>query len=204
MRIHSLLAAAAAALTLFGCTQPPVQNTGTPAGATAVAAGPSVSTATPVPTPAGPVAVGVPTRLRIPEAGFDSATRTMSIAGTGAIDPPGFRDVYWISDRGSAPGTDAADTTYFSCHTDQKASAAAVPCNALPGSVRAGQHVVVSNPSGDITYTVTSARTVRRSDFATDRAWDVAPGRLVLVTCYLENGRRTDFNLVIEADVVRT
>lgn len=185
-----------------GCSPAPTGTTDAPASAAASSASKAGKQGkTPkATTGSATVAVAPPTRIRIPETGFDSRTRTMAIASTGVIDPPGFADVYWISDRGSAPGSDAQDTTYFSCHTDHNASPVAVRCNALPGAVQAGQHVVVSNANGDITYRIVSVREVRRADFASDESWNVTPGRLVLVTCYLENHQRTDFNLVIEAD----
>jgi hypothetical protein len=192
----------AAALVLAGCTSAlPTPSPARPAPSASLVTAPTSGSA--APTASGSVATGTPSRIRIPETGFDVRTLSMAIADSGQIDPPGFADVYWITDRGSAPGTNATDTTYFSCHTNHSASVADVPCNALSESVRVGQHVVVTNASGQITYRVAAVRQVPRTAFADDRVWDVTPGRLVWVTCYLENNQRTDFNLVIEADVVR-
>lgn len=129
----------------------------------------------------------------------------MAIAGAGVIDPPDFRRVWWISDRGAAPGSGATDTTYFACHTDAAKATSAVPCNVLDaGSVPVGSSVRVTTDAEVLTYTVRQARKVPRDEFAGDaQVWDVNPGRLVLVTCSISGGRRTDFNFVVIAELAR-
>ncbi len=53
-----------------------------------------------------------------------------------------------------------------------------------------------------LAYKVTDARQVRRAEFASqDDIWGVHPGRLVWVTCYIQEGLRTDFNYVVIAEL---
>lgn len=172
----------------------------TPGGPTPAASGttgPAVGTLHPV---AAPTEVR---HVRIEAAGFDSDVRTMEIAGSGLINPPDFFHVWWIRDRGVAPSSSATDTAYLACHTNQGKDVSVVPCNDLqPERVPVGAIVEVTTDVETLRYAVTSAHTIPRSDFADDpQVWDVNPGRLVWVNCYLADGRRSDFNAVIIAEL---
>ncbi|WP_147675116.1 sortase family protein [Nigerium massiliense] len=146
--------------------------------------------------------MGRPVYAELPAQGYRSDTPMMTIGTSGVIHPPDFSHLFWIADRGVAPAADAADTAYFACHTNSKRSADEVPCNKLSGAVKRGDRLTIGLERGRLQYTVTSARAVARDQFATDQeSWGVHPGRLVWVSCYLENGRRTAFNYVITAQV---
>lgn len=144
-------------------------------------------------------------RLQIPSAGYDSEVGTMAIADSGVINPPDFRRTWWIRDRGVAPSSQATDTTYLACHTDAAKATSAVPCNGVgSANVQVGGKVLVETDTEQLSYTITQARQVPRDEFARDtEVWDVNPGRLVWVSCYLSEGRRTDFNFVVIAELDR-
>ena len=144
-------------------------------------------------------------RVELPSAGYASEVGTMAIADAGVIDPPDFVRTWWIEDRGVAPSSRATDTTYLACHTDSARPAAAVPCNAVQiEDVPPGSKVLVETDTEQLSYTVVQARKVPRDEFADDpEVWDVNPGRLVWVSCYLSEGRRTDFNVVVIAELDR-
>ena len=144
-------------------------------------------------------------RLQIPSANYDSEVGTMAIADSGVINPPDFRRTWWIRDRGVAPSSQATDTTYLACHTDAAKATSAVPCNGVgSANVQVGGKVLVETDNEQLSYTITQARQVPRDEFARDtEVWDVNPGRLVWVSCYLSEGRRTDFNFVVIAELDR-
>ncbi len=108
-----------------------------------------------------------------------------------------------LRSRWSAPSADATDTTYFACHTYSGKSSDVVPCNDVtPEQVPVGSQVVVETDSEELTYTVTQARTVPRNELANDDdVWDVNPGRLVWISCYLEGNLYSDFNFVVIAEL---
>lgn len=147
-------------------------------------------------------ASGRPVSIQLPAIGFSSATPAMSVDPEGVINPPDFFRTFWISDRGGAPNAHAQDTTYFACHSNSKKSIEDVPCNRLSGNVRPGDTITVNLEKGSLAYKVTDARQVRRAEFASqDDIWGVHPGRLVWVTCYIQEGLRTDFNYVVIAEL---
>lgn len=162
-------------------------------------------TVTPTGTPPGrDVAASRVDRFEFPTAGYSSDVKTMAVGDAGAIIPPDFRNTWWIRDRGVAPSSRATDTTYLACHTDAKKSASAVPCNRVTlDNVPVGAEVRVTTDAEQLTYRITDARKVARDDFASDaEVWGVHPGRLVWVSCYLSEGRRSDFNIVVIAELV--
>lgn len=178
----------------------PAPSTSGP-GVPALSPPPSSPTTSPGGSAPGPTEV---LSIELPRIAYTSRVPTMAVKETGSIDPPGFRHTYWVGDRGVMPSASATDTTYFACHTNPRKSAYAVPCNRVPGTVRVGDEVVVRTDAATLRYEITQARNVRRDAFASDRdVWDVNPGRLVWVTCYLSGGNRTDFNFVIIAELVR-
>lgn len=159
-------------------------------------AGPSVSD-TPAVTPGDVV------QFDLPSAGYSSPVRTMDIADSGVIDPPDFEHTWWIRDRGAAPSSTAADTSYFACHTHSGKAASVVPCNDVSlDNVPVGSQVNVTTDVEELTYTVTQARKVPRDEFEHDTdIWDVNPGRLVWISCHLEDGRYSEFNFVVIAEL---
>ncbi|HHT11712.1 MAG TPA: hypothetical protein GX013_00890 [Propionibacterium sp.] len=139
----------------------------------------------------------------LPTAGYTSEVHTMDIADSGVIDPPDYEHTWWIRDRGVAPSSAATDTTYLACHTHSGKSAQVVPCNMVtPDTVLPGSEVQVTTDVEELTYEVIDARTIPRDEFEHDaEIWDVNPGRLVWISCYLEDGRYSDYNFVVIAEL---
>lgn len=154
----------------------------------------------PAPTPAAPGSRVL--RLEFPTAGYASDVGTMAVADQGAIKPPDFQHAWWISDRGVLPSSTATDTAYLACHTDAKKSALTVPCNRVSlDNMPTGAAVHVTTDTERLTYTVVEARKVARDAFASDaEVWAERPGRLVWVSCYLSDGRRSGYNIVVIAE----
>ena len=139
----------------------------------------------------------------LPTADYTSEVPTMEIAAWGVIDPPDFEHAWWIKDRGVAPSSEATDTTYFACHTYSGKSFTVVPCNDVtPEKVPVGSQVIVTTEAEELTYTITQARKIPRNQLAEDKdVWDVNPGRLVWISCYLEGNLYSDYNFVVIAEL---
>lgn len=178
---------------------PPPEAPGLPTGAA-----PSVS-ASGRATPAGTPSATQVLRVELPAAGYAQDARTMEIADSGVINPPDFQHMWWIRDRGTVPNSNPSDTAYLACHTNAAKATSVVPCNQLSlENTQPGSAVHVATDTEQLTYTVTSTRKVLRDDFASDRAvWDINPGRLVVISCFLSEGRRTDYNIVVIAELNR-
>jgi hypothetical protein len=76
----------------------------------------------------------------------------------------------------------------------------------MPGDsgdgISTGDVVEVQSPSGTVDYTVTGTARYDK-DALPDAAdvWTIAPGRLVLITCFVDDdGRTTDDNFVVFAE----
>lgn len=158
----------------------------------------------PVPSPVGRVLASGVESVELPAAGYASEARIMEIADSGVIDPPDFTHVWWVRDRGVPPGRGAADTAYLACHTHSRRTADEVPCNKIsPERIPAGSEIHVTTDVERLTYMVTSVKLVDKDEFANDpEIWGVHPGRLVWVTCYLENGKLSQYNAVVIAELV--
>ncbi|MDO5676939.1 MAG: hypothetical protein Q4G35_05470 [Propionibacteriaceae bacterium] len=165
-----------------------------------ITASPSPEPTTPPPPPAAPTDVRT---FEIPSAAYSSEVGTMEIANSGVINPPDFEHTWWIKDRGVIPSSQATDTTYLACHTHSRKSAAVVPCNKVTlENVPIGSQVTVVTDTETLTYTVIQARKVPRTQFEHDAdIWDINPGRLVWISCYLEGGRYSEFNIVVIAEL---
>lgn len=177
-------------------------TTTTPTGDASGSARPDASPrgATPTQPTATSVARGKPVSIDLVELGYSSRTPRTYVEPANAIIPPDFQHTFWLADRGVAPAPAAKDTTYFACHTNSRKSVRTVPCNALSDRVQPGQTVRVTLEQGNVDYEVTKTMRVRRSDLADNQeVWGVHPGRLVWVTCYITERRRTDYNFVIVA-----
>lgn len=215
-----LVSVALVAMTGWSSLRSPERNpvVQTPPAPTSVASEVSVSP-TPTPTPnSTPTPTSAPTlpptpppeptrvlQLDVPSAGYSSTVGTMEIADTGVIDPPDFEHTWWIRDRGVVPGSRATDTAYLACHTHSRRTAAEVPCNLVqPEAVPVGAEMHVTTDAEELTYRIIDSRKVPRGDFATDdEVWDVNPGRLVWITCYLNEGQYSEFNYVVIGELVQ-
>lgn len=185
-----------------GVASPTPAPTASPASTQANSATPPRPS--PVPSPVGRVLASGVESVELPAAGYASEARTMEIADSGVIDPPDFTHVWWVRDRGVPPGRGAADTAYLACHTHSRRTADEVPCNKIsPERIPAGSEIHVTTDVERLTYMVTSVKLVDKDEFANDpEIWGVHPGRLVWVTCYLENGKLSQYNAVVIAELV--
>lgn len=176
---------------------------GAPAPAPPPPASPPAAAASPAALVPPPVRIrqAEPTRITIPAIGYDAAVRQMSTDANGDVNPPTLQETYRITDRGVAPGTDAANTTYFACHSYKKG---APPCNLVFQRAQPGQHVLVTTPEGTLDYLIQATRLFSKNgefkNSAEVRA--VVPGRLVLVTCLqLNGGQASKDNFVVFAQL---
>ena len=78
-----------------------------------------------------------------------------------------------------------------------------MPCNGVSlDKVPVGSTINVTTDVETLRYSVIQARKVPRDAFANDtEVWDINPGRLVWVSCYLSEGRRSNSNLVVIAEI---
>lgn len=177
----------------------PVTSSAAPAPAPAPA--PVAATPTPSQAPAEtPRASSV--HLAVPSVGVDVPVLPLTPSG-GVIDPPSMVDSYWVEPYGE-PGNQPDNTVYIAGHSWTKGAAA---FNALmPGDhgdgVSTGDVVTVRTGEGSVDYTITRTELYDKDALpdATD-VWTVAPGRLVLITCFVDDdGRATDDNFVVFAE----
>ncbi|ALV43013.1 sortase [Pseudarthrobacter sulfonivorans] len=184
-----LLAGPGASPTVTGVAVQPTAPTPVPATPT-----PSVDTGTPV--PAGPAA-SPPQRLVYPAADIDVVVHPLEPTGedqaTQTIVPPPTMDGYWLSPYG-APGAGSVNTTYIAGHswTDRDA-----PFNRLSTHAAAGDRLTVATATGEVAYLVDSVTTYEKSGLKDSRIWQVAPNRLVLISCYTGDAWGT--NVVVVA-----
>ncbi|MGY1839222.1 class F sortase [Modestobacter sp. SYSU DS0985] len=163
---------------------------------------PTTPPSTPPPTPPAETPRASPVRLAVPSVGLDVAVLPHTPRG-GVIDPPSMVDGYWIEPYGE-PGTQPDNTVYIAGHSWTKGAAA---FNALmPGDhgagISTGDVVTVRTPGGSVDYTVSHTERYDKDALpgATD-VWTVMPGRLVLITCFVDDdGRTTDDNFVVFAE----
>lgn len=142
-----------------------------------------------------------PTRITIPDIGYEATVRSMTTDANGDVNPPTLQETYRIANRGESPGTDAGNTTYFACHSYNRG---ATPCNLVYQKAQPGQHVLVTTPEGTLDYVIQVTKLFSKGgefkNSAEVRA--VVPGRLVLVTCFqLNGGRASKDNFVVFAQL---
>ncbi|KRE69007.1 class F sortase [Arthrobacter sp. Soil762] len=157
---------------------------------------PTASTDTGAPVPAGPAA-SPPQRLVYPAADIDVVVHPLEPTGedqaTQTIVPPPTMDGYWLSPYG-APGAGSVNTTYIAGHswTDRDA-----PFNRLSTKAAAGDRLTVATATGEVAYLVDSVTTYVKSGLKDSPIWQVAPNRLVLISCYTGDAWGT--NVVVVA-----
>lgn len=189
-------------------------RTSPPGGATAVASAPvPLQSATgavsgfPVPaiTPevpsaaAGPPAAP-PERLVYPAADIDVPIHPLdpssSDVASQTIIPPPTMDGYWLTPYGM-PGAGSTNTTYVVGHSWQDLEA---PFNRLSSKAAAGDRLTVATSAGELEYQVDSVTTYVKSGLKDSPVWEVAPNRLVLISCYTDDLWGT--NVVVSASPV--
>jgi sortase (surface protein transpeptidase) len=201
------------AVLLLGGGRSELRATAVGASSSAPSSAPSSAATTSVPAPAvttqatpTPAASEAPrgssVRLEVPSVGLAVGVLPLT-PKAGVIDPPTMADSYWVEPYGE-PGGASDNTVYIAGHSWTRGAAA---FNALmPGDhgegVSAGDVVEVQSPGGSVDYTITRTELYDKDALpdATD-VWTVAPGRLVLITCFVDDGgRATDDNFVVFAE----
>ncbi|HEU4668860.1 MAG TPA: sortase [Arthrobacter sp.] len=183
-------------------------------GAPAVASGPVPTQFTPGAAPdspglaippevrsatAGPQAAP-PQRLVYPAADIDVPVYPLdpssSDVASQTIIPPPTMDGYWLTPYGM-PGSGSANTTYVVGHSWQDLEA---PFNRLSTKAAVGDRLTVVTSSGELGYQVDSVTTFVKSGLKDSPIWEVAPNRLVLISCYTDDLWGT--NVVVSATPV--
>jgi hypothetical protein len=176
----------------------------------------------PPPPPREFVAPAAPTGFEISGPAFDIKADVCQMEYVRPLDPPGDQrhTVCWVrEDFGVAPGSDSGGTSYILGHAWAKAPLIFNPLSELAMREVTGQNpemqsgvptfpvkaingytIALHTPNGVLTYTVTRAFAVSKS-----QAGDVeslmanTPNRVVLITCGVKDGVDVDDNIVVDA-----
>ncbi len=158
------------------------------------------------PSPAASFTPSSDVRLVIPSVGLDLPLLPLTPSG-GTIDPPLLTAGYWIEPYGAPVGdaAEATNTLYVAAHSAGSGDDGFDPLIAGGGAgttLASGDVVEVRTPTGTVRYTVQSTHRYGKDALpGTDEVWQVAPGRLVLVTCFQRaDGREATENLVVVAE----
>lgn len=145
-------------------TLPPTQGAGLPA-----LAGPAAAPPQWLSYPAADISVPV---HPLEPTGEDRISQT--------ILPPPTADGYWLTPYGM-PGAGSVNTTYIAGHSWVDRDA---PFNRLSAKAAAGDRLTITTASGEVAYRVDSVTTYVKSGLKDSPIWQVAPNRLVLISCY--------------------
>lgn len=100
-----------------------------------------------------------------------------------SLVPPLTLDAYWLTGYG-VPGTGSTNTTYIVGHSWDGRDA---PFNRLSDNSLVGKPLTVTTAKGVLKYTVDSVATHDKSTLKDSDIWNVAPNRVVLISCYTED-----------------
>jgi LPXTG-site transpeptidase (sortase) family protein len=140
-----------------------------------------------------------PTAISIPALGLTARVRVMSASACPVLDPPTLQDAYWVQCR-AKPGTNSDGTVLIIGHAVAGGHGV---FNDLPQAA-VGDDVQLTTESGRLTYQIDHTANYDKNG-SIQRAPEIlerVPGRLVLVTCYLQPGDTpTDQNFVVQAEL---
>ncbi|UEL27224.1 class F sortase [Pseudarthrobacter sp. L1SW] len=167
-------------------------------GTAPVTPGPDIPSEVPSEMAGPPVAP--PQRLIYPAADIDVPVYPLdpssSDVASQTIIPPPTMDGYWLTPYGM-PGSGSTNTTYVVGHSWQDLEA---PFNRLSSKAAAGDSLTVVTSAGELEYRVDSVTTYVKSGLKDSPIWEVAPNRLVLISCYTDDLWGT--NVVVTATPV--
>ena len=167
-------------------------------GTAPVTPGPDIPSEVPSEMAGPPVAP--PQRLIYPAADIDVPVYPLdpssSDVASQTIIPPPTMDGYWLTPYGM-PGSGSTNTTYVVGHSWQDLEA---PFNRLSSKAAAGDSLTVVTSAGELEYRVDSVTTYVKSGLKDSPIWEVAPNRLVLISCYTDDLWGT--NVVVTASPV--
>ena len=140
---------------------------------------------------AEPVPQAEPERLRIPVIDFAADVRGLAVDDSGVIRPPTVDAAYWLEDYGLA-GSDATETVYLAGHSSAAGTSVFDPLvdRAQDAStLQVGDELLVDTEEGTVVYLVQALKRYDKTELPDiDDLWTTSPGRLVLITCYYEQG----------------
>jgi hypothetical protein len=132
-------------------------------------------------------AAAPPTRLTIKAADIDMKVLPLTPSTKELEDqslvPPLTLDAYWLTAYG-VPGGGSSNTTYIAGHSWDGKEA---PFNRLSDSSLVGAAVTVTTATGKLDYVVDSVTTHDKNSLKDSDIWNVAPNRVVLISCYTED-----------------
>lgn len=140
-----------------------------------------------------------PERITAETIGLNVPVYTMTardINTDGDVDPEFFDAVAWDSEVGSAPGSDAMNTTYLYGHTSYREAV----FNHLK-QLATGDIVTIATCNGTLRYEVEDTYTVPKPQLSSDaRFIQAVPGRVNVVACYRPRGDElsTTDNIVVQ------
>ncbi|HEX6404241.1 MAG TPA: sortase [Pseudonocardiaceae bacterium] len=193
-----------------------------PPGPPALPAGPPELPPDPSALPHDFVAPAAPTRFEMSGPAFDIKANVCQMKYVRPLNPPGdqIHTVCWVRKGfGVAPGSDSGGTSYILGHAWAKTPLVFNPLSELamqevtgqnpemesgvptfPVRALNGYNVVLHNPTGTLTYTVTRAFAVSKSQTGEVKSLMAnTPNRVVLITCGVKNGVDVDYNIVVDA-----
>ncbi|GAB91477.1 class F sortase [Gordonia rhizosphera] len=140
-------------------------------------------------------AIGDPIHVRVPSVQIDAAVKP--IVGSGdEIDPPTEKDAWWWTERG-APGSE--DTVYLAGHAIHNGDGVFSPLH----RVQPGAQIRLDTTAGTRVYRVDATATYDKHNLDHyDEVWRAVPGRLILVTCFVVDGRATQDNYLVYASLL--
>lgn len=186
----------------------------------------SPSAPAPAPDPAAVphefVAPAAPTRFEMSGPAFDIKANVCQMDYVRPLNPPGNqkRTVCWVRKGfGVAPGSDSGGTSYILGHAWAKTPLIFNPLSELamqevtgqnpemqsgvptyPVKAINGYNVVLHTPTGTLTYTVTRAFAVAKSQAGSVKSLTAnTPNRVVLITCGVKNGFDVNYNIIVDA-----
>lgn len=153
---------------------------------------------------------------------FDIKAKVCQMDYVRPLNPPGEQKhtVCWVrEDFGVAPGSDSGGTSYILGHAWAKTPLVFNPLSELamqeiteqnpemqsgvptfPVKAINGYHIVLHTINGTLTYTVTRAFAVAKSQAGdVDSLMANTPNRVVLITCGVKNGVDVDYNIIVDA-----
>lgn len=167
------------------------------------------------------VAPAAPTGFEMSGPAFDIKADVCQMNYVRPLNPPGDQKhtVCWVKEGfGVAPGSDSGGTSYILGHAWAKTPLVFNPLSELamqevtgqdpemqsgvptfPIQAINGYNIVLHTPTGTLTYTVTRAFAVPKS-----QAGDVkslmanTPSRVVLITCGVKGGVDVDYNIIVD------
>jgi len=168
------------------------------------------------------VAPAAPTGFEMSGPAFDVKANVCQMKYVRPLDPPGDQKhtVCWVRKGfGVAPGSDSGGTSYILGHAWAKTPLIFNPLSELamqevtgrnpelqsgvptfPVKAINGYNIVLRTPTGTLTYTVTRAFAVSKSQAGEVKSLMAnTPNRVVLITCGVKGGVDVDDNIIVDA-----